>query len=249
MNNSTLRALIKETVRTEIKIILEKNKNRTWQEGDKIPLSRLESSFKVFHLSNHYLGPNFTFTPRVPLDAYMSAGDGATPEDDFTKRISLAPSIKKAAASTSDGLRRFIYVGDIEGYDGDEVDTLDLAAQIPNCPSSKSNKYGENFSLVKWVMSQIDSGRLHPSTEKSLVRRVEDHWDGSRELSPKSLPRTFRDQFHGCVPDAKRTKEMWSLEATQLLNVAEYKGNFYLTEIGAEVFNAIDGYVDEIPYE
>ena len=247
MNHFKLKTLIKEAVRNELKSLLEKKDNaRQWQDGDKITLQKLDSVFNVFHLSTDYLGPIFSFTPRVPLDTFMSVFDGTTTEDDFTSRVSLAPSVKKANAAVPNK-RRFIYAGDIEGYSGDEVDTFDLAKHLPDCPSSSGNKYGEKFSLTAWIQAQFEK-TLHPATRKSLLQVADSAQ--RRDVGPKHLPNSLKKQFQGCVPDAASTKELWSLSPVRLLNVAEAKNSgYYLTEVGAEVFNAIDNNIGTIPYE
>jgi hypothetical protein len=83
---------------TEWKAYIEETKRIDISPESTITTRQLESVFKYFHLSRvrldeDYDDPNtFTFTPRIP-------GMPMSGEDDFTKRVSLAPKINRAIYS------------------------------------------------------------------------------------------------------------------------------------------------------
>jgi len=243
MFESRLKEIIRQLISSELKTLTEGP--RVWKEGDPVTKKKLGQMFSVFHISNKFLGDNFAFTPRIPQDPW-----GAI-EDDFTERVSLAPNIDKAEKAV-EGPRPYIYAGDIKGYSGDEVETIDLAKRVKTCPKSPNNTYGVNFDLLRWLEHLDDTEQISIKLARKLFN--------SQNVSPKTLPRKLKDQFFGCVPDAKETKEVWSIEPVQLLHVANFnspwgqghnkpQAEYSLTEVGAKVFNAIGTKAETIPYD
>ena len=100
---------------------------------------QLEGLFRVFHLSSQLLGDSedtggFQFTPRVPSSPMYG-------EDDFTKRISLAPNINRAIfALDSLTIKNqihsrdyYVYAGDLRSDPGDDIDTVKLNVEMRRC--------------------------------------------------------------------------------------------------------------------
>jgi len=118
----------------------------TEQHRKQIYLSvrQLEGLFKVFHLSEQVLGDSsytggFQFTPRVPRQPLFG-------EDNFTKRISLAPNINRAiyALDSLTGKDQkekpymvyrdyYVYAGDLKSDPSDDIDTIKLNVEMRRC--------------------------------------------------------------------------------------------------------------------
>lgn len=253
MDRKSLQQLINETVKSELDFLTEKRikpgVDRPWQKGDPVTIKKLESVFNWFHLSLRKLGRGdyYNFKPIIPKAPWDPI------EDDFTKRTSLAPTIRKAAKAISNDFRDHIYAADIKGYGGDDVETFDLASNFQNCPKSPSNRYGEKFNMDRWLQHQYKNNPNLSTREKRVIGDWIASW---RTPTPRNLPAQLRQQFQGCVPDAKKTQEVWATEPTLFIRVAEKNEESYmsdatgymLTQAGADVFNAINANAEEIPY-
>lgn len=107
-----------------------------------LSFKQLEGLFRIFHLSGEILGDSqytggFQFTPRVPRSPM-------TGEDDFTNRISLAPSVNRAIYAL-DGLtiknqnrkrlynQYYVYAGDLKSDSSDDIDTVKLNIELRRC--------------------------------------------------------------------------------------------------------------------
>jgi len=193
-----------------------------------IQIEVLDKIFKYFHLSSQILNKKkFTFNPRVPADPW---GDGLhTTEDDFTKRISLAPSIDKAVEAlelqgTKVG-QIHVYAVDTVKIPDDDIEVLHTKQQVKKCPSSPNNKYGPNFDLRRWLVAKTE---ISPSDVEG----------------PNDLPPKLRNQFYGCVPDAGATDEKWSLADVSMyyMGVLDFKHeDVTLSSAGKKV---VDRYVE-----
>jgi hypothetical protein len=224
---------------------------------------KAEKIFKYFHLSRRRLGKEtFVFNPRVPKTP-MDA------EDDFTKRVSLAPTIDKAYEALGVGGDFHVYAGDVKSIDTDDIETISLKAHFPKCPKSKKNPYGENFLGIAWLLSLSDE-ELSPLFREYKVKKqhyllfreivvdalpyhhavrrrglgavsrkalkkaendpkqhplLNDLYNKARDLikkfafggEPKKLPKSLRDMFKMCVPDAKKTNEFWVTKNVELI--------------------------------
>lgn len=171
----------------------------------------LEKHFNAFHLSDDLLSSSsFLFTPRVPrypLDDKRQNGW----EDDFTPRISLAPSITKAIDAGAEG--PYVYAGYVKNK-------TELAPRVDSCPGGAQNigPGGDAFTLGKYLsgiqdqMTPEEIGRIldasRPPTDELLT---------IRKVPLSVLPSRIKQQFYLCVPDAKRTGEFVSLEPVTLL--------------------------------
>lgn len=128
-----------------------------------LSFKQLEGLFKVFHLSSEILGDSqytsgFQFTPRVPRNPM-------TGEDDFTNRISLAPSINRAIFAL-DGLtikyqtryrmydHYYVYAGDLKSDPSDDIDTVKLNIELKRCKKdlSYTDSTGKhrNYTTYDW---------------------------------------------------------------------------------------------------
>jgi len=273
MSKRSLQELINEAVKTELFFLSEARefqepgKDRPWKKNDPTTIKQLEETFNWFHLSEKQLGSGdyFRFTPRVPKDPWVPM------EDDFTKRISLAPSIKKAieAVGGMSKMREHIYAADIKGYSGDDVNTIELATTFKNCPKTPGNKYGTKFSMSKWLRYLNKKDELTPDEKrnkaiKAALTITAPESYRTYEPTPVELPKRLRDEFYACVPDANKTKEVWTTEPEIFMRVAYFieddgwyanveerlisPDDLYLTDAGAKVFNAIKAKADKISY-
>lgn len=176
-----------------------------------IPNKELEKYFNAFHLSDDLLSSSsFLFTPRVPrypLDDRRQNGW----EDDFTPRISLAPSIAKAIDAGAEG--PYVYAGYVKKK-------IELAPRVDSCPggSQEIGPGGDSFSLGKYL-----SGLQHQMTPEEIEKILNasrpptDDLLTIRKVPLSALPDRIKQHFFLCVPDAKRTEEFVSLEPVTLL--------------------------------
>jgi hypothetical protein len=116
---------------------------------------QLEGLFKVFHLSSKLLGDSeqtggFEFTPRVPSSPMFG-------EDNFTKRISLAPNINRAIFALDSltikqqkyGRHFYVYAGDLRSDPSDDIDTVKLNVEIRRCNKDLSYTQRINYRELK----------------------------------------------------------------------------------------------------
>jgi len=166
----------------------------------------LKKIFKYFHLSSERLNGNkpFRFTPRTPAIPYSDA-EGNVIEDDFTNRVSLAPSVEKALEalqlSSHQKTILYVYAVDFVEISDDDIPTISLKAHIKKCPRTNASPYGGNFNIRDWLEEQ----------PPSLARSFDYNF-----IAPSLLPPKWRNQFYGCVPDAKETQELWSVQPVKM---------------------------------
>lgn len=208
-------------VESLIKEALTEASKKVYQEEDEVSIRLIERHFQWFHLSFHD-APTITLKLHTPLEPYYDGADGSVIEDNFTKRSSVAPSIKKALEALQSERSYTIYVGDIKGWGGDDMNPVNLAAKHKDCPKSKGNPYNTEFSYKQWFDSL-------PEDEQVKVDR--------HERNTGNLP----PDFEGCVPDAKQTKEHWLLEPDTLINIGYYQhpNQVVLSKTGADILNKI----------
>lgn len=185
-------------------------KYKVYKQGKYDPwlarISAIEKIFKYFHLSSKRLGKTKTFNPRVPARPWED-DDGNKTEDDFSKRISVAPSIALAAKALGDPDYYEVYAVDFLDIPTDDVEVFDLQARFKHCPDSPGNKYGQRFNLRKWL------DRRAPDEEPDYV--------DSRGYGPVDLPPKLRQQFYGCVPDAMQTGEKWITKNVKMFHLGQ----------------------------
>ena len=130
-----------------------------------LSVRQLDNLFKVFHLSDSVLGDSnesggFKFTPRVPRQPLFG-------EDNFTKRISLAPNVNRAIYALDSVTAKqqkekphivyrtyYIYAGDLRSDPSDDIDTIKLNIEMRRCnkdlsyidPAGYKRKYS-NFQF------------------------------------------------------------------------------------------------------
>lgn len=168
------------------------------EEEINVSFKFLNSIFKIFHISENFLSKDqFVFQPRIPGSPYQ---DGLyNIEDDFTKRISLGPTIEKCLEALGGDLGGFLYAADLRAISDDDESVVNLSKEyFPVCVknlSTKGNKYGPKYKLAQF----LDDEGL--SSEE---------WENIKEKYMK-----------GCVPDSKNTKEMWALHPITLYFIGE----------------------------
>ena len=111
-------------------------------------------------------------------------------EDDFTKRISLAPTINNARDAIIDYGAASYYVYAVK----DKSYIKRVADNIDDCPKNPPERYGERFKLIPWLKKN----------------EPEEYKKRTAFMAPSKLAPDVKDQFKGCVPDAEETQEEWS---------------------------------------
>jgi len=221
-----------------MKLLLERWRLFAESEEESIVLKwdEVDSIFKIFHLSSVKLGAEdeHEFTPRLPRYP-MQDNTGAVIEDDFTPRVSVAPTIRQCYdALMKKDKKLYLYAADSRKLSTDDVKVLDLGAEFEKCkerlsnPSMK-NMYGAQvkpapFELQYYLMSK----GLDPEYSK-----------------PSELPRQFMMDWKNCVPDAGQsevagTGEEWVLEPTNMFFIGETDDANETVEITKRASNLID---------
>lgn len=166
--------------------------------------------YNLWHLSSQNLGDHFTFTPRIPRNP-LSDDDGNVTEDDFTKRISVAPGIKlalKALEGTiSNSRTMYVYATNFKEI-GNNFHDPDINDCSKNLGIKSPPKYGPKFRLAHWMDNIADPGELGDDAEKQEFEYSINRAIGGR-MSPAQLPDVFMNKFKGCVPDSEETGELW----------------------------------------
>jgi hypothetical protein len=192
--------------------------------GKKTTIDELQQHFAHFHLSRGYLGKTFKFTPRVPSAPFIDK-DGNTIEDDFTERISLAADIEDARDAIRDYGDTYYYI--YATKEKKEKEIKPVKDNLPNCPKNPPKKYGVKFNMQKWLKKN------HPQEIPRLEKRGFGH-----NFPPSALAPDIKQQFQGCVPDAAKTHEEWSLKPLTMLfvgTIGEAGDVLELSEAGAEI--------------
>lgn len=212
------------------------------KEDKGIDVDMLDKLFRVFHLSARDIRKNHEdktaeFNPRVP-SAVFNDHVGNNIEDDFTKRVSLAPTIENAVnALGRDTYNWCIFAGDIVNHSGDNIDTIKLAQQkFPVC-KEKLNYTDDGF--------KIDYSRAkHQEFYFDRWVKQNDPADASVAEGPSDLPPEFRSLWQGCVPDAEETKEEWAIHDVYLYYVGKLRvnGTMAFFDDEASLQNVINAY-------
>lgn len=175
-------------------------------EGSRISFGEINALFKLFHLSEKLLGEDeqFQFTPKIPRSPFMD-DSGNYIEDDFTKRISLGPTIEKCQEALESPRAIFLYGGDIKNYVGDDVEVVSTSVWFKACDkmlSSKGNEYGPEFNFDAWSEDYVDS--YHDELTGDDAEQI------ATADKPSRLPDEERHMFYACIPDSPKTSELWS---------------------------------------
>jgi hypothetical protein len=221
-----------------MKLLLERWRLFSESEEKSIVLKwdEVDSIFKIFHLSSVKLGAEdeHEFTPRLPRYP-MQDNTGAVIEDDFTPRVSVAPTIRQCYdALMKKDKKLYLYAADSRKLSTDDVKVLDLGAEFEKCKQRLSspemnNTYGAQvkpapFELQYYLMSK----GLDPEYSK-----------------PSELPRQFMMDWKNCVPDAGQsevagTGEEWLLEPTNMFFIGETDDSDETVEITKRASNLIN---------
>jgi hypothetical protein len=188
--------------------------------AEAIDADELSKLFNYFHISEQKLSKDdfFTFTPRRPRYPYVDPENNVS-EDDFTQRISVAPTVQDALEALGEGSLEnvggwgHLYAG---------IDHPDAEARTEDCPETDDMEYGLDFLMSKWLTAQVEEGELDPKDEKDIRRWLTTK---NRTLRPRILPDDLKDEFEGCVPDADETREQWLLEPTKLIYLGEVEAD------------------------
>ena len=221
-----------------MKLLLERWRLFSESEEESIVLKwdEVDSIFKIFHLSSVKLGAEdeHEFTPRLPRYP-MQDNTGAVIEDDFTPRVSVAPTIRQCYdALMKKDKKLYLYAADSRKLSTDDVKVLDLGAEFEKCkerlsnPSMK-NMYGAQVKPAPYELQYyLMSKGLDPEYSK-----------------PSELPRQFMMDWKNCVPDAGQsevaaTGEEWVLEPTNMFFIGETDDSNETVEITKRASNLID---------
>jgi hypothetical protein len=198
--------------------------------SDYINANEVSRFFNVVHLSETQLGAeDFTFTPRVPRTPIEDKwGNGW--EDDFTPRISLAPSIKMARSAGATG--NFVYAGDADGL-------VDISDRVDNCPGGELavNAKKNHFSLGDYLYSIKDE--LTANEIQDILNASKPKTNNLafiRDVRLAVLPQRIRDRFYLCVPDSKGTQEKVTLEPITLMYIGKLYGEEVLLAPHAKAY-------------
>lgn len=195
------------------------------QAGDVISEKEAQHWFKYFHLSPGKFSA--TFNPRIPTNTPMSKDkNGDTIEDDFTPRISLAPTIMLARMAGA--LGRELYVGDVKQDASDDFNVIELKQELPNCPPGYPRGKNVGDSLKKMLNRlETDTDPSHANDDDAWEKTVSQP-DKSGALSPSKLKEPFKSAFKNCVP-ATGTSEKWAIQNLPQVNEP---GNIGLLHLG-----------------
>lgn len=192
----------------------------------------LNKVFRYFHVSEQKLSKDdyFTFTPRVPRYP-LTDNEGNVIEDDFSKRISVAPNVRLALSALGTGAFDHLD-GWAHLYAG--IGHPDVKAKTEGCPETDDMEYGEQFKLVRWLRQKMFDGDLSIEDAQKLGMRIppglwpvgfkDPDWDPNRipsGIKPSMLPTNLKTEFEHCVPDAEIHGENWLLKPTKLIYVGE----------------------------
>ena len=221
-----------------MKLLLERWRLFAESEEESIVLKwdEVDSIFKIFHLSSVKLGAEdeHEFTPRLPRYP-MQDNTGAVIEDDFTPRVSVAPTIRQCYdALMKKDKKLYLYAADSRKLSTDDVKVLDLGAEFEKCRQKLSspemnNTYGAQVKPAPYELQYyLMSKGLDPEYSK-----------------PSELPRQFMMDWKNCVPDAGQsevagTGEEWVLEPTNMFFIGETDDTNETVEITKRASNLID---------
>jgi len=165
---------------------------------NELNIKTAQTIFKYFHLSSKKLGKEtFLFNPRIPQGPMDW-------EDDFTKRISLAPSIKKAVEALYGGEDFYVYAGDVENDATDDIETISVKAHHSKCPKSKKNPYNDDFSVADWLVTLPDD-ELSPLFRKIGIKKQ--HYPMFKLMIKQNSPNA--DLLPGFKEDAETVASWW----------------------------------------
>lgn len=184
-----------------------------------IDAEELSRIFNFFHVSEHKLSKDnfFTFTPRVPRHPFVD-DEGNITEDDFTPRISVAPTVELALEALGEG--------SLENVDGwghlyAGLQHADAEATTEDCPETDDMEYDMNFRMSRWLQSKFEAGEIRPPANLQVRKWLDKPTRQRETIYPSGLPTDLVDEFEGCVPDADETREQWLLKPTKLVYVGE----------------------------
>ena len=221
-----------------MKLLLERWRLFAESEEESIVLKwdEVDSIFKIFHLSSVKLGEEdeHEFTPRLPRYP-MQDNTGAVIEDDFTPRVSVAPTIRQCYdALMKKDKKLYLYAADSRKLSTDDVKVLDLGAEFEKCRQKLSNP----------EMNNIYGAQVKPAPYELQYYLMSKGLDPEYS-KPSELPRQFMMDWKNCVPDAGQsevagTGEEWVLEPTNMFFIGETDDTNETVKITKRASNLID---------
>lgn len=195
-----------------------------------VKTNKLNSIFDFFHISDRRLSDDdyFIFTPRIPRRPYED-WEGNITEDDFTPRISVAPTIENALKAI-EGQEEF-FEGWMHLYAG--FGPTDAEAKQEDCPETPDQEYDTNFTMSKWLYQKLFDKELSVKDATELNMSIPPRIQPKdfkpkkhasltpRGIRPRILPTNLKDEFEQCVPDADETNENWMLKPTKMIYIGE----------------------------
>lgn len=169
------------------------------------PWTLIEKAVGLYHLSDTFLGEKVVLTPRIPRTPFEDM-NGEIIEDTITPRVSLAPTLSKSFVALG---REFEFDGFVYGVPNDWEVVIPWHNDRPKSPGNPygPNPYGPNFTLEYYL-----------------------DWLKSKKL-PRPTKRDLRNLFWHLVPDAKSTKEVWSLKPVPVVLLGQiHRNKFYLAD-------------------
>lgn len=209
-----------------------KNKGLAGIQAEEATFDEINKKYTAFHLS-YAKDPKITFTPGI-TDAPYFDDKGNIIEDIVTPRVSLAPTIQHALSAIAN-----VGGGSGKEYDPNMANTrmaknlnvyatnkktkfFDVKGNLVNCPSSTNNPYDVDFSLDKFMdlcCKYSDEYEIRKSGNKKrrfpICKNLYSRCKGGKLTEESPSP----PSFVGCVPDAKVTNELWSLEPIRMKKI------------------------------
>ena len=220
-----------------MKLLLERWRLFAESEEESIVLKwdEVDSIFKIFHLSSVKLGEEdeHEFTPRLPR--YPMQDNTGAVIDDFTPRVSVAPTIRQCYdALMKKDKKLYLYAADSRKLSTDDVKVLDLGAEFEKCRQKLSNP----------EMNNIYGAQVKPAPYELQYYLMSKGLDPEYS-KPSELPRQFMMDWKNCVPDAGQsevagTGEEWVLEPTNMFFIGETDDTNETVEITKRASNLID---------
>lgn len=220
-----------EQIKKSVLSLIEQMEKEPTLSDQMVSYEELANLFHWFHISSIFLGDQFTFSPRIPRRPARDKND-AIIEDDFTKRVSVAPTIDtavKALGQKSAGT--YVYAIDLKADPSDDVASTDLSKQLRKCEkvlSYTDQKRGVYYNYLsnRWTLEGWLNNFLYVLAKDKSVPDEKLDWFRTHQVkAPSNLEPAFRELFKACVPDADSTGENWLRKPSNFIFLGRRIGN------------------------
>lgn len=168
--------------------------------------------YPYIHISQNYLGSNFTMIPRIPRG--FRDDDNFIIEDLNTKRVCFTTKGIRAAIIAIDDPKTIncFYIYGAKRLPGLRI----LNTEKPKC--ARNNKYGLKFNLIKWLKWY---SKKYPNKFLNRERvfidcdQVREDYKNRTKLI-NLIKKHFNPQIINCVPDAAKTGEVWATKKVKV---------------------------------